>query len=91
MTICGMICAQVSQWYELVIFTASMEVSLSLLCIAHNHMHKTPADSMALQMYGMAVANKLENNKNIFQRRYFRQVRITISLVPVHLYQCLYS
>lgn len=39
----------VSQWYELVIFTASME------------------------MYGMAVANRLENNRNIFQRRYFRQ------------------
>ena len=28
-------------------------------------------------MYGMAVANKLDNNRNMFQRRYFRQVRST--------------
>lgn len=41
--------SMISQWYELVIFTASME------------------------MYGMAVANKLENDRNIFQRRFFRQ------------------
>jgi len=41
--------AVVSQWYDLVVFTASME------------------------MYGMAVANKLENSRNVFQRRYFRQ------------------
>ena len=27
-----------------------------------------------LQMYGMAVANKLDNSRYIFQRRYFRQV-----------------
>lgn len=41
--------SMVSQWYELVIFTASME------------------------MYGMAVANKLEDDRNLFQRRFFRQ------------------
>eukprot|EP00731_Ephydatia_muelleri_P014856 Em0008g576a len=41
--------SMVSKWYELVVFTASME------------------------MYGMAVANKLDNNQNILQRRYFRQ------------------
>lgn len=40
---------QVSQWYELVVFTASMEI------------------------YGTAVADKLDNNRNILNRRYFRQ------------------
>jgi len=39
----------VSQWYELVVFTASMEI------------------------YGAAVADKLDNNKNMLKRRYFRQ------------------
>lgn len=38
-----------SKWYELVIFTASMEI------------------------YGAAVTDKLDNNRNIFLRRYFRQ------------------
>ncbi|XP_069775213.1 CTD nuclear envelope phosphatase 1A-like isoform X2 [Narcine bancroftii] len=38
-----------SQWYELVIFTASMEI------------------------YGAAVADKLDNNKKILNRRYYRQ------------------
>uniref|UniRef100_A0A8C5GQZ1 protein-serine/threonine phosphatase n=1 Tax=Gouania willdenowi TaxID=441366 RepID=A0A8C5GQZ1_GOUWI len=42
-------CAQVSQWYELVVFTASMEI------------------------YGSAVADKLDNNRNILKRRYYRQ------------------
>lgn len=40
----------VSQWYELVVFTASMEI------------------------YGSAVADKLDNNRNILKRRYYRQV-----------------
>ncbi|XP_065889656.1 CTD nuclear envelope phosphatase 1-like [Dysidea avara] len=39
----------VSQWYDLVIFTASLEI------------------------YGTVVADKLENKKSIFQRRFFRQ------------------
>ncbi|XP_048751736.1 CTD nuclear envelope phosphatase 1-like [Ostrea edulis] len=39
----------VSQWYELVVFTASMEI------------------------YGAAVADKLDNNRNILRRRYYRQ------------------
>ncbi|XP_022616528.1 CTD nuclear envelope phosphatase 1 isoform X1 [Seriola dumerili] len=39
----------VSQWYELVVFTASMEI------------------------YGSAVADKLDNNRNILKRRYYRQ------------------
>ncbi|XP_061422113.1 CTD nuclear envelope phosphatase 1 [Lethenteron reissneri] len=39
----------VSQWYELVVFTASMEI------------------------YGSAVAEKLDNNRSILQRRYYRQ------------------
>ncbi|XP_041948278.1 CTD nuclear envelope phosphatase 1A isoform X1 [Alosa sapidissima] len=39
----------VSQWYELVVFTASMEI------------------------YGSAVADKLDNNKDILRRRYYRQ------------------
>lgn len=38
-----------SHWYELVVFTASMEI------------------------YGAAVADKLDNNRNILKRRYFRQ------------------
>uniref|UniRef100_A0A4W3GKW5 protein-serine/threonine phosphatase n=1 Tax=Callorhinchus milii TaxID=7868 RepID=A0A4W3GKW5_CALMI len=38
-----------SQWYELVIFTASMEI------------------------YGAAVADKLDNNKKLLNRRYYRQ------------------
>ncbi|MGH0186851.1 UNVERIFIED_CONTAM: hypothetical protein FKN15_028485 [Acipenser sinensis] len=40
----------VSQWYELVVFTASMEI------------------------YGSAVADKLDNNREILKRRYYRQV-----------------
>lgn len=39
----------VSQWYDLVIFTASMEI------------------------YGAAVADKLDNNRGILRRRYYRQ------------------
>ncbi|XP_017766605.1 PREDICTED: CTD nuclear envelope phosphatase 1 homolog isoform X3 [Eufriesea mexicana] len=39
----------VSQWYELVVFTASMEI------------------------YGAAVAEKLDNNRGILRRRYYRQ------------------
>lgn len=39
----------VSQWYELVVFTASMEI------------------------YGAAVADKLDNDRNILRRRYYRQ------------------
>ncbi|KTG41925.1 hypothetical protein cypCar_00017827, partial [Cyprinus carpio] len=39
----------VSQWYELVVFTASMEI------------------------YGSAVADKLDNNRDILKRRYYRQ------------------
>lgn len=39
----------VSQWYELVVFTASMEI------------------------YGSAVAEKLDQNRSILKRRYFRQ------------------
>lgn len=44
----------VSQWYELVVFTASMEI------------------------YGSAVADKLDNNKGILKRRYYRQVIISL-------------
>ncbi|NXV59315.1 CNEP1 phosphatase, partial [Molothrus ater] len=40
---------KVSQWYELVVFTASMEI------------------------YGCAVADKLDNNRSILNRRYYRQ------------------
>lgn len=40
---------KVSQWYDLVIFTASMEI------------------------YGAAVADKLDNGRNILKRRYYRQ------------------
>ncbi|CAF3710572.1 unnamed protein product [Rotaria socialis] len=39
----------VSKWYELVVFTASMEI------------------------YGAAVTDKLDNNRNILSRRFFRQ------------------
>ncbi|KAM8719997.1 hypothetical protein ACLKA7_006111 [Drosophila subpalustris] len=39
----------VSQWYDLVVFTASMEI------------------------YGAAVADKLDNGRNILRRRYYRQ------------------
>ena len=38
-----------SQWYELVVFTASMEI------------------------YGTAVADKLDRNKGMLRRRYYRQ------------------
>lgn len=40
---------KVSQWYELVVFTASMEI------------------------YGTAVADRLDNGRGILKRRYFRQ------------------
>jgi len=39
----------VSQWFDLVVFTASMEI------------------------YGAAVADKLDNNRGILNRRYYRQ------------------
>jgi len=45
--LCGF---QVSQWYDLVVFTASMEI------------------------YGAAVAEKLDRNRGILKRRYYRQV-----------------
>ena len=41
----------VSQWYDLVVFTASMEI------------------------YGAAVADKLDNRRGILARRYYRQVK----------------
>lgn len=41
--------SQVSQWYDIVVFTASMEI------------------------YGAAVADKLDNGRNILKRRYYRQ------------------
>ena len=41
---------KVSQWYDLVVFTASMEI------------------------YGAAVADKLDNSRGILTRRYYRQV-----------------
>lgn len=40
---------QVSQWFELVVFTASMEI------------------------YGQAVADKLDSNQGMLNRRYYRQ------------------
>lgn len=40
---------QVSQWYDLVVFTASMEI------------------------YGAAVADKLDGGRGILRRRYYRQ------------------
>lgn len=40
---------QVSQWYDIVVFTASMEI------------------------YGAAVADQLDNGRNILKRRYYRQ------------------
>lgn len=43
---------QVSQWYDLVVFTASMEI------------------------YGAAVADKLDNSRGILRKRYYRQVCI---------------
>lgn len=55
------ICVQVSQWYDLVVFTASMEV------------------------YGSAVADKLDRNKGILKRRYYRQVMIFNILIYRHL------
>jgi len=45
-----MFVCQVSQWYDLVVFTASMEI------------------------YGAAVAEKLDRNRGILKRRYYRQV-----------------
>ena len=41
---------QVSRWYDLVVFTASMEI------------------------YGAAIADKLDNNRGILKTRYYRQV-----------------
>lgn len=55
-SVCSPVCiCQVSQWYELVVFTASMEI------------------------YGSAVADKLDNNRGILKRRFYRQVKPTAS------------
>ena len=48
---------QVSQWYDLVVFTASMEI------------------------YGAAVADKLDNSRGILHKRYYRQVSILHTLL----------
>jgi CTD nuclear envelope phosphatase 1 len=40
---------QVAQWYDLVVFTASMEI------------------------YGTAVADRLDNSRGILRRRFYRQ------------------
>jgi hypothetical protein len=50
----------VSQWYDLAIFTASMEI------------------------YGAAVAEKLDNGRNILSKRYYRQVMIVESIMGNH-------
>ncbi len=56
MNVCPLVgICQVSQWYELVVFTASMEI------------------------YGSAVADKLDNNRDILIRRYYRQVKTSAS------------
>lgn len=47
----------VSQWYELVVFTASMEI------------------------YGAAVADKLDNNRRILNRRFYRQVILFFQII----------
>ncbi|WAR13836.1 CNEPA-like protein [Mya arenaria] len=48
----------VSQWYELVVFTASMEI------------------------YGAAVADRLDNSRGILKRRYYRQSHID-NAIPI--------
>ena len=53
---------QVSNWYDLVVFTASMEI------------------------YGAAVADKLDNNRGILKRRYYRQVSGAHALLSELLY-----
>lgn len=51
----------VSQWYDLVIFTASMEI------------------------YGAAVADKLDNKRGVLNRRYYRQVTSSSSGILILL------
>jgi len=64
---------QVSQWYELVVFTASMEI------------------------YGSAVCERLDGNKGILKRRYYRQVIMNRTLQAelknsrLQFIYCLYS
>lgn len=52
---------QVSKWYDLVIFTASMEI------------------------YGAAVADKLDNNRGILTKRYYRQVLLFYCQIPAKI------
>ena len=97
---------QVSKWYDLVIFTASMEVRT--MATQSLHYWEVPCTwrmliplcfTLSLQMYGMAVADKLDKSKHrtIFQRRYFRQVCTSLVrglvsppyLRPVALVSCL--
>ena len=52
----------VSQWYDLVIFTASMEI------------------------YGAAVAEKLDAKRGLLNRRYYRQVNSCLSLSNFRCY-----
>ena len=64
------------------------------MCVCLSVMHKSTFSCIDVQMYGMAVANKLENNKNIFQRRYFRQVSIAmntcvgLTIILYHFQHC---
>ena len=53
---------QVSQWYDLVVFTASMEI------------------------YGAAVADKLDNSRGILHKRYYRQVSILTLLTSLQAF-----
>ena len=48
-SLCAVFFLQVSQWFELVVFTASMEI------------------------YGTAVADRLDCNRGMLNRRYYRQ------------------
>ena len=53
-----------SQYGGKLLLGLSMYVPLSNVCVLDTH----------TQMYGMAVAKKLENNRNIFKQKFFRQV-----------------
>ena len=51
---------QVSQWYDLVVFTASMEI------------------------YGAAVADKLDNSRGVLKKRFYRQVSCCSMFSTLH-------
>eukprot|EP00795_Rhopilema_esculentum_P006895 gene6895-12504_t len=67
---------KVSQWYDLAVFTASMEGRLGKGCRSRVQCYEKNKDgspSSKPQVYGAAVTDQLDRNKGVLKKRYYRQ------------------